>query len=117
MITLSLNADNLDFVIENLYFKATMHHKVNYPGEDLVGKPSVITDAANAYARQLPDIVVANLGHGNVKLVPYPADNRLQYLPFPLERHVFRQPKTDFTNANIHGRHRPLLYVIYHPLL
>ena len=85
--------------------------------------PSAIADAANPDSGPLPDIVVINLSHGNIELVANPTGNRLQHLPFTLERHIFRQSEADLTYANIHMIiENPVLWprqflpLIYHPL-
>jgi len=102
MTILYLNVYNFDFVVEYLHLKATVHDEVDHPGKDPIGMSLVIADAADTYGRQLPGIVIANLGDGNIELVANPARDRLKNLPFTFKGHIFRQAEADLGYTDIH---------------
>ena len=64
--------------------------------------PFVSTNQTNGQRYSLPQLVVVNLGYGNIKFVADSSGNGLDYLPLALERHIFRQPELNLTNTNIH---------------
>ena len=47
--SLSLHANNLDFIIEYLDIEAGTNHKVDYSRKNLIGMPIVIADTADPY--------------------------------------------------------------------
>jgi hypothetical protein len=98
-----LDTDYFDSVIEYLDIEATADDEVDHPGKHLIGVPVIIADTADADGSHLPDIIVIDLGHGDIELITYPTGNGLQDLPFTLERHVLRYTETNFANAYIHG--------------
>jgi hypothetical protein len=100
----SLNVYYLDSVVQYLHVKATFDDEVHHLGEHLVGMPPVVADVAESNGSPLPGVVVVNLGYGNVETVADTAGNGLDYLPFPLERHVFGETKADPAYTNIHGQ-------------
>ena len=62
----------------------------------------VVRDTAEADGRQLPGVVVVDLGHGHLELVADPAGNGLQDPPLAFEGHVLRQAEADPGDADIH---------------
>jgi len=103
MIIPHLNVYNFDFVVEYFRFEPGALDEVDHPGKDPIGMSLVIADAADTYGRQLPGIVIGNLGDGNVELVANPARDRLKNLPFTFKGHIFRQAEADLGYTDIHS--------------
>jgi len=98
----ALKSQNLDFVVDYLGFNSAVANEVNYLRQDFVGMPTVIADTADSQRGRLPQVIIANLSHGNLELALNPADDGFYNLPLALERPVARQMEFDFTYTNVH---------------
>ena len=61
---------NLNFIVEHLDIKVAVNHRIHHLGQDLIGMPPIITDVADPYRGQLPQLVVIDFGYRNIELIP-----------------------------------------------
>jgi hypothetical protein len=93
---------DFDFVVQHLIVALTTNHKINCLGQDFISKASIVSYTTNANSRQLPQVIIFNLGYGDIEFVLQTGCNRLYYLSFTLERQIIRQAKFYFTYTDIH---------------
>ncbi len=70
------NRQNLNFIIDYLYLKPTANNKVHHLWQDFIGEPTIIANTANTDGSQLPQVVVINLGDGNIESTSDAGGNR-----------------------------------------
>ena len=80
-------------MVEYLYLKPALVDKTDHFTEHFIGLAAAVADIADTKGGNLPQIVVINLGDGNVEFVAHPGGNRFQYPSLTLEGEILRETK------------------------
>ena len=77
---------NLNFIVKHFKIALTIDDQLDRFGQDFIGKTLIVADKTNPDGRQLPQVIIFNLSHGDIEFVFQAGSKRLDYLSFTFQR-------------------------------
>jgi len=97
----SCSSKYFDVVIQEAYFRHTANH-VQHMIQRLVQVGFIIAHSRHSQRRLLPEIVVIDLGHRDIELIPYPVLQAAKGMSLILERPAVGNMDLYGANSNKH---------------